>query len=415
MKIQTYLLLKKLIKNSNMKIIILNCGSSSIKYQLVEMPGAKVIAKGLVEKVGLKDSVIKHKNDAGTDLKLEMPIPDHQNGIEEVLRILVSPKNGSLKSLEEISAIGHRVVHGGEAFSGSVPITKEVIAALEECVELAPLHNPPNLAGIYTMQNLLPETPQVGVFDTAFHQTMPEHVYLYAIPFILYEKYKVRRYGFHGTSHKYISQRACDILGVDIKDQKIITCHLGNGSSMAAIKYGKSFDTSMGMTPAEGLIMGTRTGDIDPGALLYMAEKEETSIKETSNLLNKNSGMLGISGVSSDMRDIENAANDGNHRAQLALEMFAYRAKKYIGAYTAAMGGVDIIVFAGGIGEMDTETRKRILSGLDFLGVDLNPKNLDVKGEEIILSSDDSKVKVIVVPTDEEMMIAKDTYEIVSK
>jgi acetate kinase len=397
-----------------MKIIILNCGSSSIKYQLVEMPESKVIAKGLVEKVGLKDSVIKHKNEAGADLKIEMSIPDHQTGIEEVLRILLSPENGSLKSLKEISAIGHRVVHGGEAFSGSVPITKEVIAALEECVELAPLHNPPNLAGIYTMQNLLPETLQVGVFDTAFHQTMPEHVYLYAIPFILYEKYKVRRYGFHGTSHQYVSQRACDILGVDIKDQKIITCHLGNGSSMAAIKNGKSFDTSMGMTPAEGLIMGTRTGDIDPGALLYMAEKEETSIKETSNLLNKNSGMLGISGVSSDMRDIENAANEGNHRAQLALEMFAYRAKKYIGAYTAAMGGVDIIVFAGGIGEMDTETRKRILSGLDFLGVDLNPKNLDVKGEEIILSSEDSKVKVIVVPTDEEMMIAKDTFEIAS-
>lgn len=397
-----------------MKIIILNCGSSSIKYQLVEMPESKVIAKGLVEKVGLKDSVIKHKNEAGADLKIEMSIPDHQTGIEEVLRILLSPENGSLKSLKEISAIGHRVVHGGEAFSGSVPITKEVIAALEECVELAPLHNPPNLAGIYTMQNLLPETLQVGVFDTAFHQTMPEHVYLYAIPFILYEKYKVRRYGFHGTSHQYVSQRACDILGVDIKDQKIITCHLGNGSSMAAIKNGKSFDTSMGMTPAEGLIMGTRTGDIDPGALLYMAEKEETSIKETSNLLNKNSGMLGISGVSSDMRDIENAANEGNHRAQLALEMFAYRAKKYIGAYTAAMGGVDIIVFAGGIGEMDTETRKRILSGLDFLGVDLDPKNLDVKGEEIILSSEDSKVKVIVVPTDEEMMIAKDTFEIAS-
>ncbi|MCB2207768.1 MAG: acetate kinase [Bacteroidetes bacterium] len=398
-----------------MKIIILNCGSSSIKYELVEMPENKVIAKGLVEKVGLKNSVIKHKNEAGVDLKMEMSIPNHQKGIEEVLRILVSPENGSLKSLEEISAIGHRVVHGGEAFSGSVPITKEVIAALEECVELAPLHNPPNLAGIYTMQNLLPETPQVGVFDTAFHQTMPEHVYLYAIPFILYEKYKVRRYGFHGTSHKYISQRACDILSVNIKDQKIITCHLGNGSSMAAIKNGKSFDTSMGMTPAEGLIMGTRTGDIDPGALLYMAEKEETSIKETSNLLNKNSGMLGISGVSSDMRDIENAANEGNHRAQLALDMFAYRAKKYIGAYAAAMGGVDIIVFAGGIGEMDTETRKRILSGLDFLGVDLNPKNLDKKGEETILSSADSKVKVIVVPTDEEMMIAKDTYEIVSR
>jgi len=317
--------------------------------------------------------------------------------------------------LEEISAIGHRVVHGGEAFSGSVPITREVIEALEECVELAPLHNPPNLAGIYTMQELLPDTPQVGVFDTAFHQTMPEHVYLYAIPFVLYEKYKVRRYGFHGTSHKYVSQRACDILGVDIKDQKIITCHLGNGSSMTAIKNGKSFDTSMGMTPAEGLIMGTRTGDIDPGALLYMAEKEETSIKETSNLLNKYSGMLGISGISSDMRDIENAANNGNHRAQLALDMFAYRAKKYIGAYTAAMGGVDIIVFAGGIGERDPETRKRILSGLEFLGIQLNQENLDVKGEEVLLSAAYSKVKIIVVPTDEEMMIAKDTYEIVSK
>lgn len=398
-----------------MKIIILNCGSSSIKYQLVDMPGNKVIAKGLVEKVGLKDSVINHKTDAGKKLQLEIPIPDHQKGIEEVLNILVSDTDGSLNSLNEINAVGHRVVHGGEAFSGSVPITREVVAALEECVELAPLHNPPNLAGIYTMQKLLPETPQVGVFDTAFHQTMPEHVYLYAIPFVLYEKYKVRRYGFHGTSHKYISQRACDILGVDIKDQKIITCHLGNGSSMAAIKYGQSFDTSMGMTPAEGLIMGTRTGDIDPGALLYMAEKEETSIKETSNLLNKNSGMLGISGVSSDMRDIENAANDGNHRAQLALDMFAYRAKKYIGAYAAALGGVDIIVFAGGIGERDPETRKRILTGLKFLGVKLNPASLDVKGEEALLSADDSTVKVLVVPTDEEMMIANDTYAIVSE
>lgn len=398
-----------------MKIIILNCGSSSIKYQLVDMPGNKVIAKGLVEKVGLKDSVIKHKTDAGKKLQLEIPIPDHQKGIEEVLNILVSDTDGSLNSLNEINAVGHRVVHGGEAFSGSVPITREVVAALEECVELAPLHNPPNLAGIYTMQKLLPETPQVGVFDTAFHQTMPEHVYLYAIPFVLYEKYKVRRYGFHGTSHKYISQRACDILGVDIKDQKIITCHLGNGSSMAAIRYGQSFDTSMGMTPAEGLIMGTRTGDIDPGALLYMAEKEETSIKETSNLLNKNSGMLGISGVSSDMRDIENAANDGNHRAQLALDMFAYRAKKYIGAYAAALGGVDIIVFAGGIGERDPETRKRILTGLKFLGVKLNPASLDVKGEEALLSADDSTVKVLVVPTDEEMMIANDTYAIVSE
>jgi acetate kinase len=396
-----------------MKIIILNCGSSSIKFQLVDMPGNKVIAKGLVEKVGLEESIVKLQNESGADLKMNKHIPDHQKGIEEVLNLLTSPEYGSLKSLDEIGAVGHRVVHGGEDFSGSVPITGEVIAALEKNVELAPLHNPPNLAGIYTMKKLLPDVPQVGVFDTAFHQTMPEHVYLYAVPFVLYEKYKVRRYGFHGTSHKYISQRACDILGVDINKQKIITCHLGNGSSMAAIMHGKSYDTSMGMTPAEGLIMGTRTGDIDPGALLYMAEKEETSISETSNLLNKKSGMLGISGVSSDMRDIENAANEGNHRAQLALEMFAYRAKKYIGAYTAAMGGVDIIVFAGGIGEMDTETRKRILNGLEFLGIELNPNKLNVRGEEAVLSTPASKVMVMVVPTNEEMMIARDTYEIV--
>ena len=397
-----------------MKIIILNCGSSSIKFQLVDMPENKVIAKGLVEKVGLEESIVKLQNDSGADLKMNQHIPDHQKGIEEVLNLLTSEAYGSLKSLDEIGAVGHRVVHGGEDFSGSVPITDEVIEALEKNVELAPLHNPPNLAGIYTMKKLLPDVPQVGVFDTAFHQTMPEHVYLYAVPFVLYEKYKVRRYGFHGTSHKYISQHACDILGVDINEQKIITCHLGNGSSMAAIMNGKSYDTSMGMTPAEGLIMGTRTGDIDPGALLYMAEKEETSINETSNLLNKKSGMLGISGVSSDMRDIENAANEGNHRAQLALEMFAYRAKKYIGAYTAAMGGVDILVFAGGIGEMDTETRKRILNGLEFLGIELDASKLGVRGEEAVLSTPASKVKVMVVPTNEEMMIARDTYEIVS-
>ncbi len=396
-----------------MKIIILNCGSSSIKYQLIEMPNKEVLAKGLVEKIGLEGSRIKHKRGDGLEIVSEHPIKNHKDGMEEVLDIICSADSGSLTSLNEIDAVGHRVVHGGEDFSGSVPITDEVIKALEECIELAPLHNPPNLEGIYTMQRLLPDVPQVGVFDTAFHQTMPEHVYLYAIPYVLYEKYKVRRFGFHGTSHKYVSARACEILGVDINKQKIITCHLGNGSSIAAIKNGKSFDTSMGMTPAEGLIMGTRTGDLDPGALLYMAEKEETSIKETSNLLNKKSGMLGISGVSSDMRDIENAANEGNHQAQLALEMFAYRAKKYIGAYTAALGGVDIIVFAGGIGERDTETRKRILKGLEFLGFELNPENLDVKGEEILLSTKDSTVKVIVVPTDEEMMIAKDTYELV--
>lgn len=396
-----------------MKIIILNCGSSSIKYQLVEMPEKAVIAKGLVEKIGLKGSRIKHKDDLDHEVVVETDINDHQTGMELVFDILTSEVDGCIKSLYEIDAVGHRVVHGGEAFSGSVPITDEVIEALEDCVELAPLHNPPNLEGIYTMKRLLPDVPQVGVFDTAFHQTMPEYVYQYAIPYVLYEKYRVRRFGFHGTSHKYVSGRACEVLGLDIKKQKIITCHLGNGSSLAAIKEGKSFDTSMGMTPAEGLIMGTRTGDLDPGALLYMAEKEDASIKETSDLLNKKSGMLGISGVSSDMRDIENAANDGNHRAQLALEMFAYRVKKYIGAYTAAMGGVDLIVFTGGIGENDPETRKRILNGLQFFGITLNPDNLPVRGMEIMLSIPESNVKVIVIPTDEEMMIAVDTYDLV--
>jgi len=383
-----------------MKIIILNCGSSSIKYQLVDI-------------IGLNGSRIKHINDMGQETILDSNIADHQTGMEMVFDILVSEENGCVKSLSEVDAVGHRVVHGGEDFSGSVPITDEVIAALEKCVELAPLHNPPNLEGIYTMKRLLPDVPQVGVFDTAFHQTMPEHVYMYAIPYVLYKKYQVRRFGFHGTSHKYVSNRACEILGLDIKKQKIITCHLGNGSSIAAIKKGKSYDTSMGMTPAEGLIMGTRTGDLDPGALLYMAEKEDTSIKETSNLLNKKSGMLGISGVSSDMRDIENAANDGNHRAQLALEMFAYRAKKYIGAYTAAMGGVDLIVITGGIGENDPETRKRILNGLQFMGIALNEEKLGVRGKETMLTIPESNVKVMVVPTDEEMMIAIDTYNLV--
>lgn len=398
-----------------MKIVILNCGSSSIKYQLVEMPGKAVLAKGLVEKIGLDGSRIKHKDENGKETVIEENIPDHQAGMEKVLALLVSKENGCLESLQDIDAVGHRVVHGGEDFSGSVPVTDEVITALEKCIDLAPLHNPPNLEGIYTMKRLLPEIPQVGVFDTAFHQTMPEHVYQYAIPYVLYEKYKVRRFGFHGTSHKYVSVRACKILDLDITKQKIITCHLGNGSSVAAIKEGKSYDTSMGMTPAEGLIMGTRTGDLDPGALLYMAEKEETSIKETSNLLNKKSGMLGISGVSSDMRDIEKAANEGNHRAQLALEMFAYRVKKYIGAYSAAMGGVDVIVFTGGIGERDPETRKRILNGLEYLGISPDQKNLGIRGKEALLSSPDSKVKVLIVPTDEEMMIAIDTYNLVKK
>ncbi|MBW7847212.1 MAG: acetate kinase [Bacteroidales bacterium] len=399
-----------------MKIIVLNCGSSSIKYQLFEMPSKRVLAKGLVDKIGLKGSSIKHKRSDGVEAKIEGEILDHQAGIEYLLGILISKKYGSLQSLNEIDAVGHRVVHAGEKFSGSVYINDEVIAALEECIDLAPLHNPPNLKGIYAMKALLPDVPQVGVFDTAFHQTMPPKAFLYGIPYALYEKYKVRRYGFHGTSHKYVSKRACEILGLDIEKQKIITCHLGNGASMAAICNGKSVDTTMGMTPIEGLIMGTRAGDLDVGALLYIADKEETSIQFTSTLVNKFSGMLGISGVSSDMRDIGAAADAGNERAKVAMEMYPYRVKKYIGAFAAAMGGLDVIVFTGGIGENDTVTRTRSLDGLDFMGIQIDEQlSMSSRGKEEVLSTPGSKVKVIVVPTDEELMIASDTYEICEK
>ncbi|MDP3463727.1 MAG: acetate kinase [Bacteroidales bacterium] len=399
-----------------MKIIVLNCGSSSIKYQLFEMPSKFVLAKGLVDKIGLKGAMIKHKRSDGTEAKLEGEILDHQAGIEYLLGVLISEKYGSIKSLNEIDAVGHRVVHAGEKFSGSVYITNEVIEALEECVELAPLHNPPNLKGIYAMEELLPDVPQIGVFDTAFHQTMPPKAYLYGIPYALYEKYKVRRYGFHGTSHKYVSKRACDFLGLPYENQKIITCHLGNGASMAAIKDGKSIDTSMGMTPIEGLVMGTRCGDLDIGALLFLADKEETSIQHTSVLVNKFSGMLGISGVSSDMRDIEEAANHGNERAKVALEIYQYRVRKYIGAYAAAMGGVDLIVFTGGIGENDTITRTKSLEGLGFFGIDLDvEKSMKSRGKEELITKPESKVKVVVIPTDEELMIAADTYEIVQQ
>ncbi len=396
-----------------MKIIVLNCGSSSIKYELLNMPSKEVLAKGLVEKIGLRGSAIKHSRNDGLEKKITGEILDHQQGIEYLLGILISKEYGSLKNMEEISAVGHRVVHGAEEFSGSVLITKEVIGALERSSELAPLHNPPNLKGIYAMQQLLPNVPQVGVFDTAFHQTMPPHVFLYGIPYVLYEKYKIRRYGFHGTSHNYVSHRACEMLNVDYDKQKIISCHLGNGASVAAIKEGKSYDTSMGMTPTEGLIMGTRTGDLDPGALLFIAEKERTSISYTRTLLNKFSGMIGISGISSDMRNIEEAAEKGNKRAKIALEMFAYRVKKYIGAYAAALGGVDILIFTGGIGENDTETRKKILDNMQFLGIELDEEMLDKRGQEMILSTENSKVKVLVVPTEEELMIASDTYELV--
>lgn len=397
-----------------MKVVVLNCGSSSIKYQLFDLPSKEVLAKGLVDKIGLKGSLIKHWRNDGTEVKLEGEILDHQQGIEYFLGVLISEKYGSIKSLNEIDAVGHRVVHAGEKFKGSVYITKEVIEALEECIDLAPLHNPPNLKGIYSITNLLPKVPQVGVFDTAFHQTMPDYIYLYGIPYSLYEKYKIRRYGFHGSSHRYVSQRAAEILGQKIEDLKIITCHLGNGASIAAIKHGESMDTSMGMTPIEGLIMGTRTGDLDIGAFLQIINKEELDISVANTLVNKHSGMLGVSGVSSDMRDVEKAAEEGNMRAKVTLEMYYYRIKKYIGSYAAAMGGVDVIIFTGGVGENDPVTRMLTTKDMEFMGVKFDEsKNKGLRGKEAVISADDSRVKVMVVPTNEELVIALDTYEIV--
>lgn len=396
-----------------MKIIVLNCGSSSIKYQLFEMPSQKVLSKGLVEKIGLKGAGVKHKMEDGTTLKLEGEILDHKQGIEYVLGILSDKKYGSIKNLGDIQAVGHRVVHAGEKFNGSVKITDDVIKALEETIDLAPLHNPPNLEGIYACQELLPGVPMVGVFDTAFHQTMEPHVYLYGIPYSLYEKYGIRRYGFHGTSHRYVSERARELLGLDINNSRLITCHLGNGASITAIKNGKSVDTSMGLTPLEGLIMGTRSGDLDIGALLSIANKEEISFDVTNKLINKHSGMLGVSGVSSDMREIEEAAENGNKRAQVALKMYNYRIKKYIGSYAAAMNGVDAIVFTGGVGENDPTTRKGVLEEMEYLGVKLDPKKNDgLRGKEQVITTSDSKVKAIVVPTNEELVIASDTFEI---
>jgi acetate kinase len=397
-----------------MKILVLNCGSSSIKFQLFDMITEEVLAKGVVEKIGLKGSFLKLEKQNGDKVKLEGEVIDHQTGIEYALGVLTSEKHGCLKSIDEINAVGHRVVHGAEKFKSSVLINDEVIKGIEDCIELAPLHNPPNLKGIFAMQALLPNVPQVSVFDTAFHQTMPKHAYMYAIPYSLYKKYGIRRYGFHGTSHRYVSARACEILGVDMQQQKIITCHLGNGASMAAIMYGKSIDTSMGLTPVEGLIMGTRAGDLDLGVITFIMDKEEIDFKAANTLINKHSGMLGITGVSSDMREIEDAASKGNERAQLALEMYCYRIKKYIGAYIAAMNGLDILAFTGGVGENAWEIRMHICNDMDAMGIEFDhEKNKGLRSKEVIISKDNSKVKVLVVPTNEELVIAQDTMSIV--
>jgi len=398
-----------------MKIIVLNCGSSSIKYQLFDMDNEKVFAKGIVDKIGLHGSSITNERNDGDKVMLEGEIIDHQQGVEYILGVLLSKKHGSIGNFSEIDAIGHRVVHGGEKFSSSVFITDEVVKQMENYIDLAPLHNPPNLKGIYAMKELLPDLPQVGVFDTAFHQTMPSSAYMYAIPHSLYVKYGIRRYGFHGTSHRYVSTRACDIIGEKCTNSKIISCHLGNGASVAAIHNGKSVDTSMGLTPVEGLIMGTRTGDLDLGVLIYIMRREEISITEANTLINKHSGILGITGISSDMREVEEEAEKGNWRASLGLDMYYYRIRKYIGAYAAAMGGVDILIFTGGIGENSDLTRSEVCKDFEYLGLKFDvDKNKGVRGKEKVISADDSKVTVIIVPTNEELVIARDTRDIVS-
>ncbi len=395
-----------------MNVLVINCGSSSLKYQLIDMKDENVLAIGLAERIGIEGSRVKHEVPNMDKVVIEQPMKNHKDALQIVLEALVDEEHGAIKNLKEINAVGHRVVHGGEKFSGSVIINDEVIAALEECIDLAPLHNPPNLTGIRAIEELMPGVPMVGVFDTAFHQTMPNSSYIYPLPYELYEKYGIRKYGFHGTSHRYVSARTAEILGQDMKDLNMVTCHLGNGASLAAIKNGESIDTSMGFTPLEGLAMGTRCGDIDPAIVTFIMEKEGLDINGINNLMNKKSGVYGISGVSSDFRDIEQAALDGNERAQLALDKFNIRVKKYIAAYAAVMGGVDAIVFTAGLGENSAFNREKICEGLQFMGVKLDKEKNNVRGKESIVSTDDSEVKILVVPTNEELMIAKDTVEL---
>ncbi|MGW8316979.1 MAG: acetate/propionate family kinase [Bacteroidales bacterium] len=402
-----------------MIILVLNCGSSSIKYQLFDMGEknqADVIAKGIVERIGFTDAVISHKPEGKVKYKNISPVMDHTTGIHLIMDALVHPEHGVIENIQQIAAVGHRVVQGGEKYKESVLITKEVIHDIEACIELAPLHNPANLKGIISVDSLLPGIPQIAVFDTSFHQTMPPHAFMYAIPREYYEKYGIRKYGYHGTSHKYVSKRASEILGKDTREMKVVSCHLGNGASVTAIEKGKSMDTSMGFTPVDGLIMGTRTGDIDPGVLLFLADKEHLSLKGISNLINKRSGMVGISEISSDMRDLELAYYEGNERANLALTMYAYRVKKFIGAYAAIMNGVDSIIFTGGIGGNDFNIRRMICQNMEYLGLEFDePMNHGVKGEDRVISKPDSRVTALVVKTNEELVIATDTFKILEK
>jgi acetate kinase len=398
-----------------MKILVLNCGSSSIKYQLIDTEKEIVMAKGLVERIGMSSAVLTHTPYGKEKVRIVGEILDHTIAIEYVIAVLMSPTHGVLKDKNEIDAVGHRVVHGGETFSGSVLITDRVVKALVDNIELAPLHNPPNIKGIEAAKAHLPNTPQCGVFDTSFHSTMPEHAYLYGIPYELYKRYKIRKYGFHGTSHRFVSQKAALMLGKPVEELKIITAHLGNGSSMAAINGGKSVDTTMGFTPLEGLIMGTRCGDMDPSVILYIMSKEGLNMAEANTLMNKHSGLIGLSGDSSDMREIESGVMEGDKRAKRAFDAFTYRIKKYVGSYIAALGGCDALVFTGGIGENSPMVRNAVCSNMEFLGIKIDEElNLNVKGE-CAVSSDDSKVKVLRIPTNEELVIALDTEQIVKE
>lgn len=399
-----------------MKIIVLNCGSSSIKYQLIEVESCseyELLAKGQVERIGLNDSILTHKPAHKPAHEFVKSIPDHTTGINMILEILTDSKHGVIESLSEIAAAGHRIAHGGEYFEDSAIVNDDVKRKIESCIELAPLHNPANLRGVLAVEKILPAIPQVVVFDTSFHQTIPMENFLYALPYKYYEEMKIRRYGFHGTSHKFVAERACEMTGLNFNTSKIITCHIGNGASVTAIRNGESFNTSMGFTPVDGLVMGTRCGTVDPGALLYIMEKERMSVKDANDLINKESGLTGISGVSNDMRDMHKAANSGNKRAEMAIQMFVGRLKRFIGSYIADLGGVDAIVFTGGIGEHDQEVRKLVASNMEFLGIELDEAvNQDAFGKDAIISTDNSKVKLVVACTNEELVIAYDTYRL---
>ena len=399
-----------------MKILVLNCGSSSVKYKLIDTATDATLAEGGVEKIGLPDGFLKFKKADGSKEITELGHIDHKQAVEAILKNLTDPINGCIKSYSEIDAVGHRVVHGGEKFASSVLITPEVIQQVKDCYDLAPLHNPANITGIEAITSLMPDVPQVGVFDTAFHQTMPARSFMYALPYKYYTEDGVRRYGFHGTSHRYVSQRAAEFLGLDLQKTKMVTCHIGNGGSITAVDGGKSVDTSMGLTPTEGLMMGTRTGDIDPGAITYLMTKHNMTAAQVQTLINKESGVAGVSGISNDMREIEAAVNAGDERAKLALDMYELRILKYIGAYAAEMGGLDVIVFTGGVGENQTGVRLNVCKPLGFIGVDIDEEvNSRTRGTETLISTPASRVKVVVIPTDEELMIARDTRDIVSK